>query len=485
MAVSEHYQHAEQAPPLVEQTPPTLRPATTTTVAAWLVRLVLRPAWLWRVELAAAALVITGGLVLVRAVGRPLAGLLAVLVGLSVPVWPAGLRHRIILVFHKASVRRGWSIAARHAGLATHNDRIPRAVAVVPIPAGDRLRVRIPAGGRTAEVVEQAEVIAACLEARELRVVRDPDNARYATVTVVRRDPLAVAGAVAWPYQQAGRLSLWAPIPVGVDEDGQWVTVSLPERNVLLGGEPGAGKSVALSLLVATAALDPDAILVTLDGKLVELACWAGVAARTVGVATDDAIGVLRALQAELDGRLVTLLANRRRKVHPAGGLPLVVVVVDELAHYLNSPDRRQNAEFANLLRDLVSRGRAVGIIVLAATQKPSTDVIPSAIRDLFGFRWAFRCTTPQASDTVLGQGWASLGFSASSVDPAARGVGLLLHEGGQPVRLRACYLDDDELISLAARAEALRGAWPGRHAELVWRLRGEDDSGTGPQPAR
>jgi len=158
--------------------------------------------------------------------------------------------------------------------------------------------------------------------------------------------------------------------------------------------------------------------------------------------------------------------------------MPLIVVVIDELAHYLNGPDRRQNAEFANLLRDLVSRGRAVGIVVLAATQKPSTDVIPSAIRDLFGFRWAFRCTTPQASDTILGQGWASLGHTASAIDPAARGVGLLLHEGGQPVRMRACYLDDDDLVALAERAAALRAGQPGGH--LIERL-GLDPGGREP----
>ena len=57
----------------------------------------------------------------------------------------------------------------------------------------------------------------------------------------------------------------------------------------------------------------------------------------------------------------------------------------------------------------------------------------------------------------MLGQGWASLGYSASAVDAADRGVGLLLAEGGMPVRLRACWLDDDQLATLAARAEALR----------------------------
>jgi DNA segregation ATPase FtsK/SpoIIIE, S-DNA-T family len=94
---------------------------------------------------------------------------------------------------------------------------------------------------------------------------------------------------------------------------------------------------------------------------------------------------------------------------------------------------------------------------VCAATQKPAHEIIPTALRDLFGFRWAFRCLTPQASDTILGSGWASLGYAASTIDAADRGVGLLLSEGGLPVRLRACWLDDDQLHVLAARAETLR----------------------------
>ena len=94
---------------------------------------------------------------------------------------------------------------------------------------------------------------------------------------------------------------------------------------------------------------------------------------------------------------------------------------------------------------------------MLAATQKPSADVIPTSIRDLFGFRWAMRCSTPQASDTILGSGWASAGYSAADVDPASRGVGYLLHEGGIPQRLRSYYLDDSSLASISAQAEALR----------------------------
>ena len=50
----------------------------------------------------------------------------------------------------------------------------------------------------------------------------------------------------------------------------------------------------------------------------------------------------------------------------------------DELAMYLGAEDRKQQHEFAGLLRDLVARGRAAGVIVCAATQKPASDVVPS-----------------------------------------------------------------------------------------------------------
>ncbi len=67
------------------------------------------------------------------------------------------------------------------------------------------------------------------------------------------------------------RFDLWRPIPIGIDKDGDAVHLALPEHNLLLGGEPGAGKSAALSLLLAAAALDPGVKLWLLDGKQVEL----------------------------------------------------------------------------------------------------------------------------------------------------------------------------------------------------------------------
>ena len=174
---------------------------------------------------------------------------------------------------------------------------------------------------------------------------------------MVVRDPLCTTERWPWPNLGADRLSLWQPIPVGLDEDGELVTLSLVERNILYGGEPGSGKSVAQSLGTATAALDPDVKLHLFDGKYVELAPWAGCAEHMIGPNQDEAIDVLKELVADMDGRYMQLLANKRRKLRPEDGLALHVVEIDELAFFCNGPDRAANKAFTELARDLVGPG--------------------------------------------------------------------------------------------------------------------------------
>jgi DNA segregation ATPase FtsK/SpoIIIE, S-DNA-T family len=132
--------------------------------------------------------------------------------------------------------------------------------------------------------------------------------------------------------------------------------------------------------------------------------------------------------------------------------------VIDEYAYYSATTGKKQDRErFAELARDLVARGRAAGVIVILATQRPSQQVIDPSMRDLFGYRWAFRCTTDSSSDVVLGHGWAAEGYTAAGIDPMARGVGWLLSESGLPRRIKAAYLPDDEIAYLAAYAAQLR----------------------------
>jgi hypothetical protein len=407
--------------------------------------------WRCRLELAIVLGVGLAFALLGRVLGEPAAMVLIVTVVAGALAFGRS-RRALARWLRAAAIRRAWWRAWTDCELP----RV-RAGRVTAIPAGELMRVRASRGSSLEHVERRAEELAVCLQAREVRVARDADNAATGTVTLVRRDPLAGRVSVPWPHCDAESLSLWEPIPVGVDELGATVSVSLPERNVLMGGEPGAGKSAALSVLVATAALDASARLWLLDGKLVELSVWAPCAQRLAGPDVDEAIGLLRELREEMEARYRELLARGHRKITRDDELSLHLVACDELAFYLGSEDRKKQREFAELLRDLVARGRAAGVIVCAATQKPASDVVPSALRDLFGFRLALRCNTPQASDTILGQGWASMGHSAASIAPGQRGVGLLLAEDGAPVRMRGFHLGDEDVNALAERAATRR----------------------------
>jgi DNA segregation ATPase FtsK/SpoIIIE-like protein len=411
--------------------------------------------WRWRTEL---GLLLVGCFVyaeLCTALGTVPARVAAIALFAAVVLVPRS-RHALRSVLWRARVRRRWERAVPLLGVAMLSDRPPVVRRIERVPAGIRLSLRLRIGTDIGLLERHAESIAVALGARTVRLERDAAHAGTVYLTIVARDPFTTA-APQWPLVAHERTDAWAPIPIGIDEDGTEVWLSLPERNVLLGGEPGAGKSGALAPLVAAAALDSSTEVWLFDGKMVELAPWKPCARRFVGADMDDAIRALDELRTMMDARYRELAATGRRKVAKGWGDRLQVVVIDELALFTSNADRKSSAAFSDRLRDLIARGRAAGIVVLAATQKPSTDVVPSAVRDLFGFRWALRCATREASDTILGSGWATNGYSAAEIDPAVRGVGLLLSEGGIPVRLRTHWLDDDTIAAIARRASAAR----------------------------
>jgi hypothetical protein len=68
------------------------------------------------------------------------------------------------------------------------------------------------------------------------------------------------------------------------------------------------------------------------------------------------------------------------------------------------------------------------------------------------------RCSSNEASDTILGSGWATQGFTAISIEPRQRGVGYLLAEGGTPMLLKLPFLSDDDIDQIAKNAARLRG---------------------------
>ncbi|BBH71150.1 hypothetical protein ACTI_78350 [Actinoplanes sp. OR16] len=270
--------------------------------------------------------------------------------------------------------------------------------------------------------------------------------------------PVLTADAGNGPVDLGPALSIFDPVHIGIDEFGHPKRVSLIERNMLIGGEPGSGKSGLLNAVVGHAALSLDCKLVLLDGKRVELGQWRKCADIFVGPDIVLANKTLHRLQIMLDNRLIYLEACERRKVKTDDAFVPYVVAIDEIAFYsATTGTKPQREEFSMRMRDLVARGRAVGIIGVAATQRPSSTIIPTDLRDLFAWRWAGRCTNDSSSDIVLGHGWKDRGWSANTISPNNPGAGLLISESGSPELVKVAYLDDATCAAIAKYAATLR----------------------------
>lgn len=278
------------------------------------------------------------------------------------------------------------------------------------------------------------------------------------SATVTQTSPLGLQDSV--PVGPV--LSMFDPVYLGIDEFGHPVYIPIIYRNKLIGGEPGAGKSSLLNTIVAHAALSTDVRLCLLDGKQVELGLWEDIADVFVGPDLPHAIRTLKRLQRVMDNRYAYLKYHRRRKIRRDDDFSVILCAIDEIAYFsATAGDKKTQEEFSALLRDIVARGRAVGIPVVAATQRPSSDIIPTSLRDLFAWRFAGRCTTDSSSDIVLGHGWAARGFTANNIPTDNQGAGYLIAEGGLPQLVKAAYLSDAEIIRIADYAAWIRR--PGR----------------------
>ena len=142
-------------------------------------------AWRCRLELAIVSVLALAFVLLAGVIGELAAG---VLVPMACVAVLTVRRSRRVLVRWRGR-RRSWRAWWR----AWTDCELPRVHAghVTTIPAGELMRVRASRGSSLEHVERRAEELAECLQAQEIRIARDPDNAATGTVTLARRDPLA------------------------------------------------------------------------------------------------------------------------------------------------------------------------------------------------------------------------------------------------------------------------------------------------------
>lgn len=230
----------------------------------------------------------------------------------------------------------------------------------------------------------------------------------------------------------------------GINAYGAPVETILPGNpGLLTGGVSGSGKSVASHQMLCHVALDPHAQLWLVDGKMVELVHYRGIAHEYLD---EPDLGAFTDLVDNLDSEM------QRRKRAIAGkavkitgknwrlyDAPFVMFHIDEAQLYtLQGKDGQKLAQRIALL---ASQCRALGIFVSVATQRPEDSVVPPLLCNNLVLKLALRSEDASQSNTILGNGMAGRGYRSDRFTADQKGASYYRGEVGDPIALTTGFL--------------------------------------------
>lgn len=289
---------------------------------------------------------------------------------------------------------------------------------------GHRLTIRPVAGTGVESYEGIQDQLRSAYGVERVRVSRD--DRQRAVVDLVTTDVLSETREVRSVADVAPAYDLDG-ITVGWVETGEPWSVATTRGSMVVGGVPDAGKSSFVSALLSMLAYRQDVQLVGIDLKdMVELSDWIPRFAATAGD-QDELVDSLIDLE-RLRSRRMELLREEGTTSAKRHGFsaefPLLLVVMDEAAEAFaptgpSQEEKKRAARIVSLTSRLVRLGRAAGVFLLLATQKPTADAIPTLIRDAAVIKIALRVVTDEQTRAILADT-----RSGADADPALIGGG-------------------------------------------------------------
>ncbi len=239
------------------------------------------------------------------------------------------------------------------------------------------------------------------------------------------------------------------PVPLGMGSGGNPVMADFAKMpHTLVAGATGSGKSVCMNTIITGLLLTRTPIelrMVMIDPKRVELTPYQGVPHlyTPVIVEPERAVKALKALVREMMDRFATLEEAGVKNIiayNEKSGfkMPYLLILVDELADLMLTSSN----EVEQLLVRLAQLGRATGVHLVVATQRPSVDVVTGLIKANFPSRISFAVGSKVDSRTILD------GIGADRL----LGKGDMLYKPidlSQPVRVQGAFLAEEEIGSV------------------------------------
>lgn len=310
-------------------------------------------------------------------------------------------------------------------------------------------------GVKVSRIVNLADDLALALAAKEIRIEAPIPGKSLIGIEVPNKEISTVSFRDVSEAVSHGAAHL-LQVPLGRDVTGKVITMDLTKMpHLLIAGSTGSGKSVAINGIITSILMNakPSQVkLMLIDPKKVELSVYNGIPHLLTPVVSDPkkAAKALHKVVHEMEQRYDLFAKVGQRKISgynqfvqtqnettdkPLPTLPYIVVIVDELADLMMTVSN----EVEDAIIRLAQMGRAAGIHMILATQRPSVDVITGLIKANVPSRMAFAVSSGVDSRTILDSNGAE----------KLLGRGDMLYmpvDQNSPIRIQGAYIPDKDV---------------------------------------
>ncbi len=322
---------------------------------------------------------------------------------------------------------------------------------VVHGPSVTRYEFALDQGVKLSKITNLADDIALALGAAGVRIAPVPDKISVVGIEVPNKQVTSVLIRDVIESREFTEHPSKVTFAVGRDIGGRDVIGNIEKLpHVLIAGTTGSGKSVCTNSLIVSLLYKstPDEVrFIMVDPKMVELAPYNGIPHLLIPVVTDPkkAAGALQWAVFEMMKRYKTFSEHGVKKLEEFNKLaktrddldtlPAVVVVIDELADLMLVAAK----EVEESICRVAQMGRAAGVHLVIATQRPSADVITGLMKANIPSRIAFAVASAMESRIILDTSGAEKLVGKGDMLYAPLGA-------GKPTRVQGCFISPEEI---------------------------------------
>ena len=322
-------------------------------------------------------------------------------------------------------------------------------------PSVTRYEVELDKGVRLNKITGCADDIALSLGASGVRIAAVPGKISVVGIEVPNRSVTTVSLREVIDSTEFGNAKSKSSIALGKSIDGNSVVGNISKMpHLLIAGTTGSGKSVCMNSIIISLlykAGPDDVKLIMVDPKMVELGIYNGIPHLLIPVVTDPkkAAGSLQWAVTEMLRRYKMMSDLGVRDLESYNSivageengqkLPQVVIIIDELADLMMVAAK----EVEDSICRIAQMGRAAGMHLIIATQRPSANVITGLMKANIPSRIAFSVASAMESRIILDTMGAEKLVGKGDMLYAPIG-------SGKPLRVQGCFVTDNEVEAIA-----------------------------------